>query len=175
MTGNRNDGEADIVLVSAKDGSVIRNLTKGFDQKYGFEFIVTPGGRWNTVPWLSWAQGDQLAYFVRTEKSRTLILQNVLTRDIEERYEMRTLDEPESPDVSPDGKKVVFSALRGRHERHLRDRPRHARDHQPHQGRVRRRRADVVARRAVHRLHGADQRQREAVPPGHRLGHARRS
>ena len=42
------------MLVSAKDGSVIRNLTKGFDQKYGFEFIVTPGGRWNTVPWLSW-------------------------------------------------------------------------------------------------------------------------
>ena len=111
VTGNRNDSEADIVLVSAKDGSVIRNLTKGFDQKYGFEFIVTPGGRWNTVPWLSWAQGDQLAYFVRAEKSRTLILQNVLTRDIQARYDMRTLDEPESPDVSPDGKKVVFSAL----------------------------------------------------------------
>jgi hypothetical protein len=113
VTGNRNDGEADIVLVSAKDGSVIRNLTKGFDQKYGFEFIVTPGGRWNTVPWLSWAAGDRLAYFVRSEKSRTLILQNVLSRDIEARYDLRAVDDPESPDVSPDGKRAVFAALQG--------------------------------------------------------------
>ena len=113
VTGNRRDGEADIVLVSAKDGSVIRNLTNGFDQKYGFEFIVTPGGRWNTVPWLSWAAGDKLAYFVRAEKSRTLILQNVLTRDIEGRYDLRSVDDPESPDVSPDGRRAAFSALQG--------------------------------------------------------------
>src|SRR5688572_22724182 len=32
MTGNRRDREMDIVLVSAKDGSVIQNLTKGFDK-----------------------------------------------------------------------------------------------------------------------------------------------
>ena len=100
------------MLVSAKDGSVIRNLTKGFDQKYGFEFIVTPGGRWNTVPWLSWAAGDQLAYFVRAEKSRTLILQNVLTRDIQERYETRTLAEPESPECRTTAKGWCFRRFR---------------------------------------------------------------
>src|SRR5918995_1590963 len=43
MTGNRRDGELDIVLVSAKDGSVIRNVTKGFDQDLGFEYLATPG------------------------------------------------------------------------------------------------------------------------------------
>jgi hypothetical protein len=114
VAGNRRDQEADIVLVSAKDGSVIRNLTKGFDQDSGFDFIVTPGGRWNTVPWLSWsASGDRLAYFVRREKSRSLILQNVLTRTIDERIDMKTVDDPESPDISPDGGKVAFAALRG--------------------------------------------------------------
>ena len=31
----------------------------------------TPGGDWNTVPWMSWSpKGDRLAYFVRTEKER---------------------------------------------------------------------------------------------------------
>ena len=40
VTGNRKDGELDIVLLSAKDGSVIRNLTHGFDQDHGFEYIV---------------------------------------------------------------------------------------------------------------------------------------
>jgi hypothetical protein len=114
FSGNARDREGDILLVSARDGSVVRNLTKGFDQDLGFEFIVTPGGRWVTVPWFSWsATGDRLAYFARTEKSRSLILQNVLTRDIEQRVEMRTVDEPESPDFSPDGRRVAFAALQG--------------------------------------------------------------
>ena len=114
FAGNRRDGEGDIVLVSSKDGTVIRNMTKGFDQDKGFEFIVTPGGGWVTVPWLTWSTtGDRIAYFVRAEKSRTLVMQNVLTTDIEERYEMRTVDDPESPDISPDGRRVVFAALQG--------------------------------------------------------------
>ena len=34
------------------------------------------------MPWMSWSpKGDRLAYFVRTEKERTLIVQNVLTRE----------------------------------------------------------------------------------------------
>jgi hypothetical protein len=53
VTGNRSDREYDIVLLSAKDGSTIRNLTKGFDQDKGFEYITPPGGRFVTVPWMS--------------------------------------------------------------------------------------------------------------------------
>src|SRR5215217_6837401 len=34
--GNRKDQELDVVLMSVKDGSVIRNLTRGFDQDQGF-------------------------------------------------------------------------------------------------------------------------------------------
>jgi Tol biopolymer transport system component len=114
VTGNRRDRELDIVLISARDGSVIRNLSTGFDQDYGFEFIPTPGMRFNNVPWLAWApSGDRLAFFVRREKWRTLVLQNVLTRDIEDRVELRTVDDPESPDISPDGTKVAFAALQG--------------------------------------------------------------
>src|SRR6478672_5999158 len=77
VTANSKDREYDIVLVSAHDGTVIRNLTRGFDQNSGFEFIVTPA-RWNAVPWLSWsATGDEIGYFVRREKSRSLVIQNV--------------------------------------------------------------------------------------------------
>jgi hypothetical protein len=116
VTGNRREQEADIVLTSARDGRVLKNgnLTDGFDYGKGFEFIVTPGGRWNTVPWLSWsASGDRLAYFVRNEKSRTLIVQDVLTREIVQRLPMGMVDEPESPDFSPDGRKVAFAAMQG--------------------------------------------------------------
>ena len=114
MTGNGRDREYDIVLISAKDGSIIRNLTSGFDQGMGFEHLATPGGgRWNSVPWMSWSPaGDRLAYFVRTEKDRSLIVQNVITRKIENRIAITSIDAPESPDFSPDGKLIAFSGMR---------------------------------------------------------------
>ncbi len=115
MTGNRKDRELDIVLLSATDGSVVRNLTEGFDKDKGFAYISYPAdpSRFNAMPWMSWApNGDRLAYFVRTEKEKTLIVQNVITRKVEERVEMKQVDEPESPDISPDGQTIAFSALK---------------------------------------------------------------
>lgn len=114
VAGNRRDQELDVVLISAKDGQVVRNLTSGFDKDKGFEYIAVPGARWNTVPWMSWAPaGDRLAFFVRTEKHRTLIVQNAVTGKIEQRIELPSVDAPESPDISPDGRTVAFSALQG--------------------------------------------------------------
>jgi hypothetical protein len=113
-TANSRDRELDIVLLSTKDGSVIRNLTSGFDQDLGFESIPVPGMRFVAVPWMSWApHGDRLAYFVRTEKDRSLVIQNVITRKVDTRVPMLTVDAPESPDFSPDGRTIAFSAARG--------------------------------------------------------------
>jgi len=109
---NRKDGELDIVLLSAATGEVVDNVTEGFDQSLGFEYIPQPGGRSNSVSWISWSpQGDQIAYFVRKGKYKTLIIQNILTKRIERRIQLDTVDEPESPDFAPDGRTVIFSAL----------------------------------------------------------------
>ena len=112
VTVNRKDRELDIVLVSSKDGSVVRNVTAGFDKDLGFANLVLMGAQFE-MPSMSWApQGDRLAYFVRTDKERTLIVQNVLTKRIEERLAMKSVDEPRSPDFTPDGRTIVFAALR---------------------------------------------------------------
>jgi hypothetical protein len=113
--GNGKDQELDIVLMSTKDGKIIRNLTDGFNKDHGYEYISTPGGfRNNAVSWMSWAPaGDRVGYFARTEKMKTLILQNVVTKKIEKRIFIKSVDGPESPDISPDGREVAFSGLRG--------------------------------------------------------------
>src|SRR4051795_5579344 len=112
--GNRKDQELDIILLSTKDSKVIRNLTGGFNTGFGFEYIATPGGfRGNAVPWMSWSPaGDRLAYFARHEKGKELVLQNVLSRKIEKRFDIKNVDMPESPDISPDGKTIAFAGLR---------------------------------------------------------------
>jgi hypothetical protein len=112
--GNRKDQELDIILLSTKDSKVIRNLTGGFNTGFGFEYISTPGGfRGNAVPWMSWSPtGDRIAYFARKEKQKELVLQNVLSRKVEKRFQIKSVDMAESPDISPDGNTVAFAGLR---------------------------------------------------------------
>ncbi|MBA3948671.1 MAG: PD40 domain-containing protein [Acidobacteria bacterium] len=115
VAGNRKDQELDIILISAKDGQVVRNVTKGFDKDSGYEYIAQTGGlRGNAVPWISWAPtGDRIAYFARTEKHKTLIVHNIVTGDIDQRIELTTVDAPESPHFSADGRRIAFAGLRG--------------------------------------------------------------
>jgi hypothetical protein len=112
VTANRRDQEYDIILSSAKDGQVVRNLTPGFDESMGFRYISIPGTRWNTVPWIAWGPGgDRIAYFVRFGRSKGIAIEDVVSRKVLRHIELTTVDEPESPCYSPDGKTIAFSAL----------------------------------------------------------------
>jgi len=109
ITGNRGDGEADVVLLSARDRGVIRNLTKGFTDDYenlAMSDAFVAGRSIAFDP-----RGDTVAFFARTGKRRSLFLVSVLSGKTLHRFPM-TLDQAQSPSLLPDGRSVLFSAIK---------------------------------------------------------------
>lgn len=109
ITGNRAEGEADVVLLSAKDGSVIRNLTPGFTGEYQnitFDNDFVAGRSLDFGP-----SGDVVAFFARTGKRRSLFLKSVVDGKTVRRVPM-AVDQAAAPCLLPDGKHAVFSAIK---------------------------------------------------------------
>jgi hypothetical protein len=109
LTGNRAEGEADLILLSARDGTVIKNLTKGYTGKFenitqSEDFVA--GRSIDFDP-----RGDTIAFFARKGKRRSLYLASVLTGDILKRLDLG-LDQAQSPCLLPDGKGALVSGLK---------------------------------------------------------------
>ncbi len=110
ITGNRSDGEADIVMLSTKDGSVVKNLTSGYTGKY--ENVTFPGEGFVTGRTIDFSpKGDAVAFIGRTGKKRSLFLVSPLSGDIVKKIPL-DLDEVESPSILPNGKQALFAATK---------------------------------------------------------------
>ncbi len=95
----------DVVILNAKDGEVIKNITKGFSNDY--EFITTEAFEGGSD--LAWSpDGDAVAFFVRRKGSRALLIANALTGHQEKLIELPTANAA-SPAYSPDGDKIIFA------------------------------------------------------------------
>jgi hypothetical protein len=75
-TGNRKDRDGHRPCVT--DGSIIRNLTNGFDQA-AVEFIISPACG-STPCWFSWSPPRPARLLRASEKWRTLILERAQSR-----------------------------------------------------------------------------------------------
>jgi len=77
ITINVRDNDLDILLLSAKDGSVIRNITKGYTLRYEqIKFEIDPSlGR--DIDWSG--DGDKIAFFGRAAEKYSLFIVNALT------------------------------------------------------------------------------------------------
>jgi len=109
FTANTSDGEGDIVLLSTKDGKVLKNLTSGYSSAYenitiNNEFVAGRSIAFDP-------KGDTVAFFARTGKGRSLFLVSVLDGEIRKKVPV-PLDEVQSPALLSDGRRVVFAGLR---------------------------------------------------------------
>jgi hypothetical protein len=109
ISGNRADGEADVVLLSTKDRVVVRNLTKGYTGEFEGLSISNDFVAGRSLAFDP--KGDTVAFFARTGKGRSLILVSALTGRIVRRLPV-SLDQPSGPCLLPDGRHALFSALK---------------------------------------------------------------
>lgn len=101
--------ELDVVVLSARNGEVLRNLTKGFTSEY--ESIVT--GAFDGQRDLSWApDGDRVAFFVKKENYFILMIYDPIEGRKLEEIAIREITQCTSPSFSPDGRYVAFSGNR---------------------------------------------------------------
>lgn len=101
--------ELDAVILAAKDGERVRNLTKGFTTKY--ESIVA--GAFEGKRDLDWMpDGDHVGFFVRRENDRPLVIFDVTNGRMVKMIRNKVLTNENSPAFSPDGRRVAFSANR---------------------------------------------------------------
>jgi len=101
--------ELDAVVLSAKDGKQVRNLTKGFTTR--FEDIIA--GAFEAKRDITWSpDGDRVAFFVRRENDRPLMIFDVTNGRIEDRIKFAPITNENSPAFSPDGKWIAFSGNR---------------------------------------------------------------
>ncbi|HTR02065.1 MAG TPA: hypothetical protein VMN82_02630 [Thermoanaerobaculia bacterium] len=104
--------DANIVVVSARDRKLFKNLTKGY--KTDYEYIVAQWLTTGPVGGVDLAvspDGNSIAVFVRRERGRELMLLNALDGRIQQLIPMPGLDQQLNPAFSPDGRTVAFRAI----------------------------------------------------------------
>jgi Tol biopolymer transport system component len=111
MSVNRKEGEFDIILISAKDGKIIKNLTPGYTG--AFEDIVGLVGEDSLIGRnLCWTpDGNNVVFFGKYKKRRALIMVNVLESKVVKRIEV-PVDRALFPQIDPKGEWAYFTALK---------------------------------------------------------------
>ena len=111
MSVNRKEAEFDIILLSAADGSVIKNLTPGYTGAFGN--IVGLVGEDSLIGRnIAWTpDGDHIVFFGRYKKRRALIMVNVLNEKVVRRIQI-PVDRALFPHVGPKGEWAYFTALK---------------------------------------------------------------
>lgn len=111
VTVNYRTYKIDIIMVSLKDGKVIKNVTPGFKSTYDgieFKFVPTDGRSF------SWDRnGENIAFFVRKELDTYLIMLNAIDNSVLKEYKIGDIQKPSSPVFHPRQNRLLFTGIEG--------------------------------------------------------------
>lgn len=104
------EGDIDLMLISTKDGTLFRNLTPGYSDRY--EYLIGQGVTSKFIDGkdIAWSpDGRYVAVFARQGKNRDLLLIDAVNRSIYKQITVQA-DQALNPSFSPDGTKILLSA-----------------------------------------------------------------
>jgi hypothetical protein len=109
ITFNALASDMDIVLLSAKDGRILKNITKGTTTDYQYiRYDIDP----SNGPLLAWSpDGDRIVFFARDGRRHSLFIVSPVSGQTLKTIRL-DVDQPGGPTFLPDGKAVIFAALR---------------------------------------------------------------
>jgi hypothetical protein len=104
--------ETDIFTLSVEDGSIVKNLTKGWTNRYeSLPSLFNIGDIHKRK--LSWSPvADEVAVFVRKEDGWPLVVFDALNGKVIHFIKLDNLYELASPTFSPDGRRIAFEGNR---------------------------------------------------------------
>lgn len=109
LTYNTRDYDIDILLISVKDGSVIKNITKGYTLQYEYIKMDFDPSLGRSICWST--DGEKIAFFGRKDEKHSLYLINPITGKTLKRIKI-PIDRPASPCFSPDNESIIFAGLK---------------------------------------------------------------
>ena len=113
VTVNYRSYKIEIILVSLKDGKVIKNVTPGYQSTYDgidFKFIPSDGRSF------SWdRRGENIAFFARKELDSYLVVLNALDNRVVREFRVGEIQKPGSPVFHPRQDRLLFTGIEGIH------------------------------------------------------------
>ncbi len=111
VTVNYRSYKIEIILVSLKDGKVIKNVTPGYRSTYDgidFKFIPSDGRSF------SWdRRGENIAFFARKELDSYLVVLNALDNRLVREFRVGEIQKPGSPVFHPREDRLLFTGIEG--------------------------------------------------------------
>ncbi|MBN2345909.1 MAG: BamA/TamA family outer membrane protein [Candidatus Aminicenantes bacterium] len=113
VTVNYRSYKLDIILISLKDGKVIKNVTPGFKSTYdGIQIKFVPSdGRsfcWDR-------RGENIAFFARKALDSYLVVLNAVDNRVRKEFNVGEIQKPSSPVFHPKQNRLLFTGIEGLH------------------------------------------------------------
>jgi hypothetical protein len=113
VTVNYRTYKIDVILISLKDGKVIKNITPGYRSTYDgidFRFVPSDGRSF------SWdRRGENIAFFARKELDSYLIVLDALSNRRVKEFKIGVIQKPSSPVFDPRKNSLLFTGIEGIH------------------------------------------------------------
>lgn len=104
--------DIDVVLFNIPERRLLKNLTAGYTSEYEYPVVqsfTTAAVMGRDIAFAP--NGDQIAFFVKKERGRNLLLLNPISGAIERSIAMPAVEQQLSPTYSPDGESIAFAAI----------------------------------------------------------------